>query len=64
MTQTFVKTGQKNPENCNVGVCDSPLLNSLFSESHLVTRDDNHPSRVSGKHGKRELKGKGGAPFL
>ena len=34
MTQTFAKTGLKNPENCNFeGFREFPFLSSLFSES-------------------------------
>ena len=44
--------------------CEPPLLSSLFSESHLTAMGDNHPNTVARQHGKRELKGKGGAALL
>ena len=40
-------------------ICEFPLLSSLFSESHLAARGDNHPNTVTRDHGKRELKRKG-----
>ena len=64
ITQTFVKTGLKSPENGRFRrICKFPLLSSLFSESPLAARVDNHPNTFARKHGKRELKGKGGAAF-
>ena len=63
MTQTFVKTGKSRKLQFQ-RIYESPLFSLLFSESHLTDTGNNHPTTVARKHGKRELKGKGGAAFL